>query len=84
MTGILNFFPAIAVNSPFAVLIPTFIIMLIGVTKEFIGELKRYKDDKVVNATPVKKLVYPNSPNKGNGIEFEKTVLADVKVGDII
>ena len=84
ITGILNFFPQIQVNSPFAVLIPTFIIMLIGVTKEFIGELKRYKDDKVVNATPVKRLITPSSPNKSAELGTEKTVLADVKVGDII
>lgn len=53
ITGILNFFPQIAVNSPIAVLGPTFCIMLLGVTKEFVGELKRYKEDKIVNATKV-------------------------------
>ena len=62
ITGILNFFPAIQVNSPFAVLIPTAAIMLLGVIKEFIGELKRYKEDKKVNATPVRRLAMPGSP----------------------
>ena len=62
VTGVLNFMPAITVNSPFAVLVPTATIMLLGVIKEFVGELKRYKEDKVVNATPVKRLALPGSP----------------------
>lgn len=59
ITGILNFFPAYRVNNPFAVIGPTIIIMLIGVTKEFISELQRYRDDKKVNATPVERLALP-------------------------
>lgn len=35
--------------------------MLLGVIKEFIGELKRYKEDKKVNATPVRRLAMPGS-----------------------
>lgn len=59
VTGVLNFFKAIQVNSPFAVIIPTCLIMLLGVLKEFVGELKRYKEDKVVNATPVMRMALP-------------------------
>jgi len=61
ITGILNFFPQIRVNSPIAVLLPTFAIMLLGVTKEFVGELKRYKEDQIVNATKVEILAPPGS-----------------------
>ena len=42
ITGILNMFRTIQVNSPIVVLVPTFLIMMIGVTKEFVSELKRY------------------------------------------
>jgi len=88
VTGTLNFFPQIQVNSPIAVIVPTILIMLLGVVKEFIGELKRYKEDKVVNATPVLRMALPGhqlyqSSSEGK-IQWEQTCLAEVKVGDII
>ena len=63
--------------------------MLLGVTKEFVGELKRYKEDKIVNATPVKRMALPGSDTyaqKGtdSGILYEDTCLAELKVGDVI
>lgn len=61
ITGILNVFPTIRVNSPIAVLVPTALIMLLGVLKEFLGEWKRYKEDKEINATPVNRLVMPGN-----------------------
>ena len=82
ITGIINFFPAISVNSPFAVLFPTVIIMLIGVTKELLSELKRYKEDKQVNATPVQRL--DTEARSGDKVTWANTVLAEVKVGDIL
>lgn len=87
ITGILNFFRTIQVNSPIVVLLPTFLIMLIGVVKEFISELKRYKEDKVVNGTPVQRLALPGSANFKPGateLVFESATLADVKVGDVL
>ena len=87
ITGILNFFPAIQVNSPIAVILPTCMIMLLGVVKEFVGEYKRYKDDKMVNATPVMRMAMPGAPEyttSGGKIEWTKTCLADLRVGDII
>ena len=87
MTGILNMFPSIQVNSPIVVLVPTFIIMLIGVAKEFVSELQRWKDDKKINATPVKRLAMAGSSNFKAGtseMTFENVTLADVKGGDII
>lgn len=75
MTGVLNFFPQIRVNSPFAAIIPTCCIMLLGVFKEFVGEYKRYKDDKRVNAILVKRLTLDGE---------EQVCLADIKVGDIV
>jgi len=62
--------------------------MLLGVVKEFVGELKRWKDDKKVNATPVARLALPGSSlyseNQNGEIRWEKVTLAEVTVGDII
>jgi magnesium-transporting ATPase (P-type) len=62
--------------------------MLLGVLKEFVGELKRWKEDNIVNATPVKRMALPGSPlhanNSDNEIRWEITTLANVRVGDII
>ena len=62
--------------------------MLLGVLGLFFGELKRYREDKVVNATPVKKMALPGSPAHENNpkgeIRWENSCLADIKVGDII
>ena len=49
--------------------------MLLGVFKEFVGEYKRYKDDKRVNAILVKRLTLDGE---------EQVCLADIKVGDIV
>ena len=88
ITGILNFFPSIQVNKPVVVLVPVCLIMLLGVAGLFVGELKRYREDKVVNATPVKRLALPGSPEHANNpkgeIRWENSCLADIKVGDII
>lgn len=70
-----------------AVFIPTFAIMLLGVVKEFISELKRYKEDKRVNATPVKRLALPGNKAYADGkkdLVWETSCLANIKVGDII
>ena len=88
VTGILNFIKAIRVNSPIVVIIPVCCIMLLGVYLEFVGEYKRWADDKKVNATPVMRMALPGSAayeNSSSGkIEWERTCLAEVKVGDII
>lgn len=61
---------------------------MLGVVKELIGECKRYKEDKIVNATPVKRLSLKGSKaygeNGANDPQFEDTTLAEVVVGDII
>lgn len=40
--------------------------MILGVVKEFVSELKRYKEDKIVNATPVLRMAKPDSPLYAN------------------
>ena len=84
VTGILNFFKVLAVNSPFAVLIPVFCIMLLGVVKEFVSELTRSKEDKIVNATPVTRLDTSEGASKDGKMAWERSTLAELKVGDII
>ena len=62
--------------------------MLLGVAGLFVGELKRYKEDKAVNATPVKRMALPGNRAHENNpkgeIRWENTNLAEIKVGDII
>ena len=53
VTGFLNIFDIFRVNEPIIIIGTTVLIMLIGVWKEFVGEYKRWKDDKLVNAQPV-------------------------------
>jgi phospholipid-transporting ATPase len=76
-TGCLQLFKAIQTNSPLAVFIPVSCIIALGVAKEMVGECKRYKNDKKVNATPVTVL-------KPKTKEFEQLTLADLRVGDIV
>ena len=45
--------------------------MLLGVTKEFVGELKRYKEDKKVNATPVTRLMNGSPAKGGDPLSWE-------------
>ena len=90
ITGTLQTIKSIQTNSPFAIFIPLSVIIGLGVTKELIGELKRYKDDKKVNATPVTRLKSASDGSKEPGgsdaeeNKFEQITLADIEVGDII
>ena len=61
---------------------PVCVIMLLGVFGLFVGELKRYREDKVVNATPVKRMALPGHPAHENNpkgeIRCENVTLADI------
>lgn len=71
-------------NSPLAVLVPTIFIMLLGVVKELISEVKRWKEDKQVNNSTVVRMVYPHDGDKKQEISWKNTTFADIKVGDIL
>ena len=75
-TAIMQCIPSIQTNSPAAVLVPLSFVISLGILKELIGELKRYKEDKTVNACPVIKMAPDGT--------LQKTTLADVAVGDIV
>ena len=65
ITGCLQLVRTIQTNSPLAVFIPLSIIIALGVAKELVGEIKRYKDDKKVNATPVTRLISAADAKEG-------------------
>jgi len=65
----------ISTNSPIASFAPLVFIVLLGTVKEAIAEYKRWKEDKICNSTPAK---------KWTDFGWFNTVLADLKVGDII
>ena len=49
---IMQSIPAISTNSPFASLVPTIFLILVGMGKELYLEVKRWREDKRVNQTP--------------------------------
>lgn len=49
-TGILQCFKKIQTNRPIVIFIPTAFVILIGILKELLAELKRHREDKKTNA----------------------------------
>jgi hypothetical protein len=87
VTAILNFIPSIAVNKPAATLVPLSFVILLGIAKEAVAEIKRYQDDKKTNAVKAERLI----DGKGktgvvckDDAKFEVTCLAEIKCGDIL
>jgi len=56
LNALLQSIDAISTNSPLVSFIPTVFIMIVGVIRELIVEISRWKDDNRINAIPVKKL----------------------------
>lgn len=87
--GVLQLIPTIRTNSPLSIFIPLAFIVAVGMTKEFLADNKRKKQDKKVNAIPVKRA---NLGTKNSNHEENKTVnisttdirTDDLKVGDLI
>jgi phospholipid-translocating ATPase len=76
---ILQFQPAIAVNSPLAPLVPLSFVVLIGLLKELLADLKRWHYDRRTNKTTFKRL------SKKKTLDSFINVRSDeLKVGDII
>ena len=65
----------ISTNSPIASFAPLAFVVLLGTVKEAIAEYKRWKEDKICNSTLTR---------KWTDFGWFDTVLADLKVGDII
>jgi hypothetical protein len=51
MNGIIQALPATGLNNPLATLIPLSFVILLGIIKEFVVEIKRWKEDKKFNST---------------------------------
>lgn len=68
--------PEIQTNSPLATVVPLCFVISLGILKELIAEVKRYKEDKAVNNAPVMKL-------NRDGLWVPST-LALTAVGDLI
>ena len=51
VNGILQAIPAIGTNSPFATLVPLTFVVILGIIKEAIVEVKRWKEDRIFNKT---------------------------------
>lgn len=57
-------------------MIPLCFVISLGILKELIAEVKRYKEDKAVNNTPIMKL--------DSSAQWVKSTLATITVGDMI
>jgi hypothetical protein len=51
MNGIIQALPATGLNNPLATLIPLSFVILLGIIKELVVEIKRWKEDKKFNST---------------------------------
>ena len=47
--AVLQSIPALSTNSPLATIIPLTTIVIFGIVKELVGELKKWHDDKHIN-----------------------------------
>lgn len=53
--AILQSFPSVSTNDPIFTIIPLTVLVCLGILKEGLADLKRYKIDKDTNAAPVSK-----------------------------
>ena len=56
ITGILQCFKKIQTNKPWVIFVPTGFVIGLGIFKELLGEIKRYRDDKQYNMTVIKRV----------------------------
>ena len=90
--AILQSIPAISTNKPTATIIPLTFVIIVGIIKELIVEVKRWLDDREINRKVYRKLVPLDErkdlpePAEGEPTEyrFKDVYLADIKVGDIL
>ena len=55
--AVLQSIPSISTNDPLATIIPLTFIICVGILKELLAEIKKWKDDKYINATTYSRLV---------------------------
>jgi len=63
-------------------------VILLGIAKELVAEVKRYKEDTKTNAIRTLRLKDGKSPKEGKTCEddprFEEITLAEIRCGDIL
>jgi magnesium-transporting ATPase (P-type) len=77
--GVFNSIPRFSTNSPLASFVPTLWVMLLNMLYELFADLKKWRQDRKINAHPVKKV----SLNKGE-VVVQDSRSDDLYVGDII
>ena len=65
----LQFTPQVATNSPMATLIPLIFVLLVGIFKELIADVKRWKEDTKTNGIIYQKLIS----------NIDKTIVEDIR-----
>ena len=77
---ILQCIPSISTNSAFAAGVPLLFMVMIGMIKEILADLKRHQNDKIQNGLLLKRLL-----SSGSGTVEEVDIRSDqISVGDII
>lgn len=71
--------PSISNNSPLATAIPLAFVVILGVIKELIAEIKRWQEDREFNGTVTKQVIF-----EGGKIALVEKRLDQVHVGDIL
>ena len=73
-------FPSIANNSPLTTGIPLAFVIMLGVVKELIAEMTRWKEDRAFNGTLTNQVLFEDSGT----IRMVEKRLDQVHVGDIL
>ena len=82
VNSILQAFPAISTNSPFASAAPVIWVVSMNLIFELVSDLRRWRSDRKVNNLKVKRLQY--DPRDKQKIGKYIVTSADLQVGDMI
>jgi len=80
VNGILQSIPSISTNSPLATLVPLAFVVILGVIKEAVAEIKRWQEDRAFNSTQAREVKF----DKEHQIIPISKRLDQIKVGDIL
>ena len=79
ITSILQFFPSISVDTPLDTLIPLAFVVILGMIRELVADLKRWKQDNITNSRLYNKITSANVLKEMSQIKSK-----DIRVGDIL
>ena len=78
--AVLQYIPAISTANPLATVIPLSFVVILGIIKELVVEIKRFYGDRHVNLSKYTKVSKVNE----DSIQKEEILYQDIKVGDIL